>query len=104
MPHPLQGRHFLISGRVQGVGFRLATQNEARNLGLTGWGRNLTDGRVEVQAFGTATALDRLQEWLHRGPLLARVIDVTAQVIDVCSEEEAGKEFILKPTGPDASR
>jgi acylphosphatase len=63
----------LVSGRVQGVGFRAATVDEARGLGLVGHARNLPDGRVEVLAVGANAALEALVAWLHSGPPLARV-------------------------------
>lgn len=66
-------RRWLVSGRVQGVGFRAATRREALTLGLCGWARNLPDGRVEVQAMGAAEALQALAHWLRHGPPLARV-------------------------------
>lgn len=68
--------HCLVSGRVQGVFFRAATQHEARRLGLDGWARNLPDGRVEVLACGERDRLERLQEWLREGPEHARVDDL----------------------------
>jgi acylphosphatase len=64
---------FVVSGRVQGVGFRAATRAEARRLGLDGSAVNLADGRVEVRAAGRAEALDALAVWLAHGPPLARV-------------------------------
>ena len=68
--------HCLITGRVQGVYFRASTQREARRLGLTGWVRNLPDGRVEVMANGPADSIVALERWLHRGPPAAHVIEV----------------------------
>ena len=59
-------RQFLVSGRVQGVGFRDATRTRANELGLAGWVRNLSDGRVEVQAAGSGEKLDALADWLDR--------------------------------------
>ena len=67
------GVHCLISGLVQGVGFRYATMTEARRLGLQGWVRNLPDGRVEAEAFGSSSALDSFCSWLQQGPRSARV-------------------------------
>lgn len=64
---------FLVSGRVQGVNFRATTCAQARRLGLTGHAINRDDGRVEVLACGEMDTIDRLFEWLHRGPPLARV-------------------------------
>ncbi len=69
-------RNYLVSGRVQGVCYRMATVEQARRLGLTGWVRNLADGRVEVYACGSRAALDTLQAWLHQGPPMARVDSV----------------------------
>lgn len=67
---------FIVSGRVQGVGFRYATLQEARRLGVTGWVRNLPDGQVEVLAQADAPALERFATWLRRGPPGARVTDL----------------------------
>lgn len=64
---------FLVSGRVQGVFYRASTREQALRLGLAGSAVNLPDGRVEVHAEGEAAALDRLEQWLHRGPPAARV-------------------------------
>lgn len=69
---------FLVSGRVQGVWFRGATQREAGRLGLAGIARNLADGRVEVIASGEPAALGTLAEWLAEGPPLA-VVDSVCQ-------------------------
>lgn len=69
--------HCYISGRVQGVFFRAATREEARKLGVTGWARNLSDGRVEVLACGEKKNIDILYEWLKQGPQLAQVTDIT---------------------------
>ena len=67
----------LISGRVQGVCFRAATAERARELGVQGWVRNLADGRVEVLAAASDdTALATFREWLHEGPPAARVEQV----------------------------
>lgn len=67
---------FFVSGKVQGVWFRASTQEKAKELGLTGWARNLPDGRVEVMACGEAEKINALHEWLHQGPELARVSEV----------------------------
>lgn len=71
-------RHYLVSGRVQGVFFRAHTQALARRLGLTGWVRNLSDGRVELVACGEAERLAQLEAWLWQGPPQARVEGVVA--------------------------
>jgi acylphosphatase len=64
---------FLVSGLVQGVGFRWFVARHARALGLGGYARNLADGRVEVVAHGGAEALERLEALLRAGPAHAQV-------------------------------
>ena len=66
-------RRFVVSGRVQGVGFRYFTQDTARREGLTGIVRNLPDGRVEAVAEGDADSLQRFEAALRQGPSRARV-------------------------------
>ncbi len=73
------GREFIVRGRVQGVGFRAATQREAMRLGLVGQANNLPDGAVKVRAFGSDVALDILAQYLAHGPRFARV-DLLTQV------------------------
>lgn len=73
----MQRLHVRISGRVQGVGFRWFTREEARRLGLSGWVTNLPDGDVEVSAGGEASSLDRLKRALEVGPTGAGVVSVT---------------------------
>ncbi|HOJ32807.1 MAG TPA: acylphosphatase [Candidatus Hydrogenedentes bacterium] len=65
--------HVLIDGRVQGVGFRYSLMRKAVSLRLTGWVRNLYDGRVEAEFEGTQTDLEKMLAWCHRGPPLAHV-------------------------------
>ncbi len=65
--------HAFLSGRVQGVGFRAFTQREARKLELTGWVKNLPDGRVETVIEGPEAAVTQLLAKLKRGPRAARV-------------------------------
>jgi acylphosphatase len=73
----------LVSGHVQGVWFRSATQERARMLGLCGVVRNLPDGRVEVIARGERDALLQLRSWLDRGPPAAHVTGVICdEVVD----------------------
>ena len=73
-------RRFLVSGRVQGVGFRYFTQDIARREGLTGLVRNLHDGRVEVVVEGDLVSVDRLEQAIRQGPPQSRVerVDVDA--------------------------
>lgn len=65
--------HLLIEGRVQGVWFRASTRDQARAIGVTGFVRNLPDGRVEVLAEGTSEQLGALLSYCHRGPKRAIV-------------------------------
>ncbi len=67
---------YLVSGTVQGVGFRAYVQRQAQALGLSGWVRNCTDGTVEVEACGTDRQLRDLALVLERGPRGARVTGV----------------------------
>jgi acylphosphatase len=73
-------RRFVVTGRVQGVGFRWFVEKEASDLGLSGWVRNRQDGTVEVLAAGSKEKLDSLYSVLQRGPRAARVDGV--QVIE----------------------
>ncbi len=65
-----------VSGKVQGVWFRQSTKEQADRLGITGWVRNLEDGRVEALLQGEEQNLETLKHWLHRGPSNARVSQV----------------------------
>lgn len=62
-----------VSGRVQGVCFRASTQAQARQLGLVGWVQNTSDGAVELEAQGEASAVEALMAFCGRGPEAARV-------------------------------
>ena len=69
----------LVSGRVQGIGYRMAARHEGRRLGLQGLVRNLIDGGVEVLAEGEPAALSELERWCRHGPPLADVTHVTVE-------------------------
>ena len=71
--------HVLISGQVQGVYFRDSYRRLARQHGVTGWVRNLPDGRVEAVFEGLAEDVRRLLDWAHTGPRLAVVEAVAVQ-------------------------
>ncbi len=72
----------VVTGRVQGVFYRASTRHEAQRLGLTGYARNLMDGRVEVVACGEKEAVETLREWLRKGPPDAQVSSVACEFID----------------------
>jgi acylphosphatase len=79
--------HFLVQGRVQGVGFRWFVHREASELELRGWVRNTEDGHVEVVAAGEMPDLDELRASLKRGPRGSRV----DRVIEHALEEREGE-------------
>jgi acylphosphatase len=79
----LKAQRFLVSGRVQGVYFRVSTRQQALQLGLTGYAKNLPDGRVEVLAVGELAELNALSQWLWRGPPAASVTDVQSTEIEL---------------------
>ena len=68
--------HMVITGRVQGVGFRYAAYRLAQSLGLNGWVRNRADGAVEAEFEGDRSALESMLAWSREGPPLARVTSV----------------------------
>ncbi|MGH9387182.1 MAG: acylphosphatase [Vicinamibacterales bacterium] len=72
-------RRFLVSGRVQGVGYRYFAADAARREGLHGYVKNLPDGRVEAEAEGEADALERFERSLRQGPSMARVEHVIVE-------------------------
>jgi acylphosphatase len=71
-----------VSGRVQGVFYRASTREQAQRLGLSGYARNLDDGRVEVLAVGEPAAVESLVRWLRIGPPAANVSGVSVQEVD----------------------
>lgn len=68
--------HIFVSGRVQGVFFRSSTKDMAQELGLTGWVRNLGDGRVEAVFEGEQGGVEKMIQWCRRGPEYARVDNI----------------------------
>jgi acylphosphatase len=82
--------HFLIQGRVQGVGFRWFVQREAAELELRGWVRNTEDGHVEVLATGEPADLDELRASLKRGPRCSRVDRVIEHTLVESEGENLG--------------
>ena len=75
--------HLYVSGRVQMVGFRQTCRHIARSLDLTGWVRNLPDGRVKILAQGDENAVERLVSWAWTGPTMAEVTGVESEVVAV---------------------
>ncbi len=81
--HKPAARRWFVRGRVQGVGFRYFAQHAASTLGLTGYARNLDDGRVEVYAAGPEEKLSEMAGMLHRGPRWSDVRGVEEQEASV---------------------
>lgn len=73
--------HIIVKGRVQGVWYRASTKQQAEQLQLKGWVRNLEDGNVEVMASGEQSILDTFVKWLWQGPMLAKVTEVDIKEI-----------------------
>ena len=75
----------LVSGRVQGVYFRMFAKNKAKQFGINGCAGNLPDGRVEIIAEADAISIEKLIKWCHKGPVTARVDHV--EIIELESDE-----------------
>lgn len=91
-------KHIVVSGKVQGVGFRRFVQKRACQNAVTGWVRNLVDGRVEILASAEDEGLERLLEWVRRGPPGSVVDDVEVQRCGVVSEAGVN-DFLVKEDG-----
>ncbi len=90
MSEPKQARRFFVSGIVQGVGFRYFAQIAAERLHVSGYARNLRDGRVEVYAIGTAEQLAKLRSVLERGPRGGSVDEVAEETAAIDANYEFG--------------
>jgi acylphosphatase len=78
--------HLIVSGRVQGVGFRFSAYDEAKDLAVAGWVRNLAGGEVEIVAEGTRENLQILAAWAYLGPPSAHVTTVREEWLDFIGE------------------
>ncbi|WP_324650347.1 acylphosphatase [Georgenia sp. H159] len=76
-----------VTGRVQGVGMRMACASQAEQAGVAGWVRNRSDGSVEVVLEGEEGAVDGVLRWLYSGPPAARVDDVSVRTEDPQGEQ-----------------
>jgi len=90
----VQGCRWVVSGRVQGVGFRWYTVRVATQCGVVGWVRNLPDGRVEAVAKGTTEAIDAFDAALRRGPRMSAVENVDK--VDIPHEMVTASSFTIK--------
>lgn len=89
-------KHLIISGEVQGVGYRAAFEARARHLRLSGWVRNRRDGTVEALIDGEPAALTQIVTWAKRGPAAAQVREV--KVADVDHPEVIDDGFSIRQT------
>jgi acylphosphatase len=87
-------RRCLVAGRVQGVFYRASARSRAQALGVTGFARNLPDGRVEVLACGSPAAVQALCEWLWEGPPAAQVTSVDTQAVAAESLRDWPSSFL----------
>ena len=89
--------NLLIKGKVQGVYYRIAAKDEADKLGITGWVKYISEGRVEIMATGTTAQLQQFTEWCHKGPEKAFVTDV---IVTPLSEEPFDEFIVMQESYP----
>ena len=90
MDESLQVRHYLVKGRVQGVGFRWYVHREAAEIGLRGWVKNTQEGHVELVAAGDGEQLAELKAALHKGSRGSRVDAVVEHELQDSEAEQLG--------------
>lgn len=86
-------KHLLFTGNVQGVGFRAYTRRAARTAGVTGWVRNLADGRVEILLQGDPDRVDGVIQQIAGGPPTARV---ESMIVDDVEPGESFDQFTIR--------
>ena len=91
-----QAKRYLVSGMVQGVGFRYFTQSAAEKLRIGGFVRNLRDGRVEVFAMGTPQQHRELRSMLERGPRFSSVTEVWEEA--ATPDLQYDSDFFINPS------
>ncbi len=96
MKTPLRTEHLLITGVVQGVGYRWSMVQVAERLEIAGWVRNRSDGSVEAFVRGRPEAIEALVTWARRGPPAARVTDVLRSPAD--DDDSVTWGFSERPT------
>jgi acylphosphatase len=87
--------HAIVTGRVQAVFFRVTTAEKAKQIGVLGWVRNLSDGSVETEAYGSKEQLDHFLAYLHQGPPMARV-DAVQHSIEPIEGKPPMEEFFVE--------
>jgi len=85
--------HIIVSGKVQGVGYRNNTFKQAKKIGVNGWIRNLEDGRVEAVFEGEKQEVEKIVNWAKRGPLSTNISDFK---IEWQEPKEEFKNFEIK--------
>jgi len=95
VPADLLVKHYLVKGRVQGVGFRWFVHREAAEIGLRGWVKNTDEGHVEIVAAGDSAQIEELRSALYKGSRGSRVDAVVEHTLDD-SEGERLKEFEIE--------
>jgi len=98
LPDGAAGTHLIISGHVQGVGFRYFVKQTADAAGLAGWVRNRHDTRVEVVLIGAAAEIQTVRDRIGRGPAGARVDEVVARTARVDECEAATRPLTVRTT------
>ncbi len=96
MSESRSAKRYFVSGMVQGVGYRFFTQRAAERLAISGFVRNLWDGRVEVFAMGTPEQHKELRRLLERGPMGCDVTEVSEEPAAVEAQYEGG--FVIQPS------
>jgi acylphosphatase len=101
MSKSVKAMRVLVSGKVQGVFFRASTLQQAIDLEITGWVRNLEDGRVECKALGAESSLLTLLHWMGKGPIKAKVDRVDVEWLSSKDEiwTEANDGFVIVASG-----
>ena len=97
MSTPSTSAHVLVSGRVQGVGFRWFARREAEALALTGWARNRREGTVELEVCGPRERIERLVARLREGPPASGVTEVAVHWLPL-PVGGAPQSFEIRPT------
>lgn len=87
-------KHLVVSGKVQGVFYRAAMQEQAVQLKVDGWVRNLSDGKVEAQVVGDKQAVERLLNWMKEGPVFAEVDGIEEADLPVTEKLPIGFEIL----------
>lgn len=86
-------QHLRIFGKVQGVGYRANLAAQARQLALTGWVRNRSDGSVEAAVCGDEASIDQLLDWARQGPPAARVSNIDVEPVVNSESLMAARDF-----------